>query len=183
MLCLLDENSYDEALSDEVWKAITNAGIDLKEDGTLKFLEHTERSELITQFVRCTLIRIAQNDLINTIKTSKNKNEEEAHRQKFDSIRFYARTNPRQFANYLRSSLMSKDLTGKLMHKDSPISIFYRAKKEAGVIHDLVRFRFLTEYEKVTQQRRSSLSSNYLPLDRIMKITTSDMRNYIRNYP
>lgn len=38
---------------------------------------------------------------------------------------------------------MSKDLTGKLMHKDSPISIFYRAKKEAGVIHDLVRFRFL----------------------------------------
>ena len=78
---------------------------------------------------------------------------------------------------------MSKDLTGKLMHKDSPISIFYRAKKEAGVIHDLVRFRFLTEYEKVTQQRRSSLSSNYLPLDRIMKITTSDMRNSIRNYP
>ena len=71
MLCLLDENSYDEALSDEVWKAITNAGIDLKEDGTLKFLEHTEEVSLLHSLFIVPSLESLKTILLTLLKLAK----------------------------------------------------------------------------------------------------------------
>jgi hypothetical protein len=71
LLCLLDENSYDEALSDEVWKAITNAGIDLKEDGTLKFLEHTEEVSLLHSLFIVPSLESLKTILLTLLKLAK----------------------------------------------------------------------------------------------------------------